>query len=49
MNLICFSTLAPHTALGKMCKTAERLAFSGFFKAAFLKFQWRKVADFSII
>ena len=49
MNLVFFSTAASKQAVGKDVQNRRTAPFSALFKLAILKFQWRKVADFSII
>ena len=49
MNFVFFSTATPKPAVGKNVQNHRTAPFSALFKLAILKFQWRKVADFSII
>jgi len=49
MNLVFFSTATSKPAVGKNVQNRRTAPFSALFKLAILKFQWRKVADFSII
>jgi hypothetical protein len=49
MNFFVFSTATSEPAVGKNVQNRRTTPFSVLFKLAILKFQWRKVADFSII